>query len=145
MNEWLEQRDIIAWFKAQYPQHHQALRCSMNGLNLGSGRRAAIMMSQMQAQGAIKGESDLLFAIPRGDFGALVLEHKAAGSRHKLTPKQSDYLKYHESIGNCAVSTRGIGAAKAAIKCYMAREGKVIAPSAHRREGGPERASEPYP
>ena len=118
-NEWHEQRDLIAWFKAQWPEHTQAIRCSMNGLNLGGGRKASIMVKQMQAQGMIKGEADLIFAVPRGAYGALVLEHKAEGSPHKLTDLQTDYLKYHTSVGNCAVSTRGIAAAKAAIETYM--------------------------
>jgi len=119
MSEWHEQRDIIAWFKAYYPKHARSIRVSMNGLNFGGGRKAAIMISQMRAQGMVEGESDIAILIPTDEYGCLVLEHKASDSAHKLTPEQADYLEYHESIGNCAVSTRGTEAAKAAIKTYM--------------------------
>lgn len=119
MSEWLEQRDIIKWFKATYPEHVKSIRVSMNGLNLGGGKKAAIMINQMRAQGMVDGESDIAILIPNDDFGCLVLEHKASDSAHKLTTEQAEYLEYHESIGNCAVSTRGVEAAKAAIQTYM--------------------------
>lgn len=119
MSEWKEQRDVVKWFKEIWPQAASSLRVSLNGLNLGGGKKAAIMISQMKSQGMVVGESDIAILIPKGPYGCLILEHKADGSAHKLTEDQEEYLDYHNSIGNCAVSTRGVEAAKAAITTYM--------------------------
>lgn len=119
LSEWHEQRDIVTWFRQTWPEHSRAIRISMNGLNLGGGRRAAIMIKQMRAQGMVEGESDIAILIPKPPHGCLILEHKASDSAHKLTEDQGRYLEYHESIGNCATTTRGIEAAKAAITTYM--------------------------
>ena len=83
------------------------------------GKSGAVQWNMMRSQGVEKGEPDIAILVPRGGFGSLVLEHKAEGQSHKLTAEQQDHLSYHESVGNCAVSTRGVEAAKAAIKCYM--------------------------
>ena len=119
MSEWHEQREIIQWFKEIWPEHAYSIRVSMNGLNLGGGRKAAIMVNQMRAQGMIDGEADIAILLPRRDFGSLLLEHKAEDSPHRLSESQEKYLDYHNNVGNCAVSSRGIDAAKAAIITYM--------------------------
>jgi len=119
LTEWHEQREIITWYRAEWPQHARALRVSMNGLNLGGGRRAAIMIKQMRAQGMVEGESDMAILLPRGGFGCFIMEHKAEGAARKITSEQVSYLTYHNYHGNCAVSTRGVEAAKAAIRTYM--------------------------
>ena len=38
---------------------------------------------------------------------------------HTLSKEQEQHLEYHNSIGNLAVSTRGVEALKAAITAYM--------------------------
>lgn len=121
-NEWQEQRTIVAWYKEQWPEHTQALRVSMNGLNLGGGRKAAIMISQMRAQGMIDGEADIAILLPRGGYGSLIIEHKADESAHTVSDAQAAYLDYHLEAGNCALSTRGIEEAKMAIKNYMIKK-----------------------
>lgn len=77
------------------------------------------MMSQAKGQGAVRGEADIVILLPRKTYGALVIEHKAAGGAHKLSDDQDAYLYYHNYIGNLAVSTRGIEALKAAVMAYM--------------------------
>lgn len=119
MSEWKEQRDVVKWFKEKWPEAASALRISLNGLNLGGGKKAAIMISQMKSQGMVVGEADIAILIPKSPYGCLLLEHKASDSAHKLSIEQAEYLDYHNSIGNCAVSTRGVEAAKAAITTYM--------------------------
>jgi len=81
------------------------------------------MVNHVRAQGVHPGESDMLLALPRGDYGSLVIEHKAAGSAHKASPEQLQYIDRHNMSGNCAIVTRGVDAAKAAIITYM--EGSV--------------------
>ncbi len=119
MTEWEEQREIVQWFRRTYPEHPMAIRASMNGLNLGAGRKAAVAMNQMRAQGLVEGESDIAILLPRQGYGCLLVEHKAAGGTHKITPDQQNYLDYHTDQGNCAVSTKGVEAAKGAIRTYM--------------------------
>ena len=76
----------------------------------------------MKQQGCQKGEPDFALMVPRGTFHGLVIEHKADGQPHKVTTEQREHLDYHESIGNCAVSTKGIAAFKSAIITYMNQE-----------------------
>jgi len=119
MSETREHKDAVAWFRGKYPEHSSSIRVSLMGLNFGSGAKAARMMNHIKSMGGVVGESDIAISIPKGGFGSLILEHKGAGQPHKLSDKQELYLDYHEGIGNCAVSTRGLEAFKAAIEDYM--------------------------
>jgi len=116
-----EQKEIVAWFRSQWPQYALSLRVSQSGGYRGKGKQGAIRTAQVTAMGGVTGESDIAILLPRGRFGCLLIEHKAEGGLHKATPKQSEYLDYHndKSIGNCACLTRGVDQAKAAITVYM--------------------------
>jgi len=120
MSESQEQRRIVSWFRETYPEYAHCLRISLAGLNFGSGQRAARMVNHIRAQGVHPGEADILIALPRGGKGSLVIEHKAAGSSYKATPEQDQYIDRHNQVGNTAIITRGVDAAKAAIIAYMA-------------------------
>jgi len=119
VNEWQEQREVIKWFREKWPEHEKSIRLSLNGINLGGGKRAAIMISQMKAQGMVLGESDLCIALPKGGFGCLMIEHKSAIDKKGPTDDQIDYAKYHNQIGNKAVFTKGILDLKDIILDYM--------------------------
>ena len=119
MSEWTEQREAIAWFKNKWPQHEKAIRISSTGINLGGGKKAAMLINQAKAQGLVIGEADIAILLPRGGYGCLLIEHKAEDSAHNLSGAQVDYLEYHNGHGNCAVSTRGVDALKAVISQYM--------------------------
>ena len=120
MSEASEQRQIVQWFRETYPEYAHCLRVSLAGLNFGSGQRAARMVNHIRSQGIHPGEADILIALQRGGFGSLVIEHKADGSAHKASPEQLQYIDRHNDVGNVAVITRGVDAAKAAIVAYMA-------------------------
>ncbi len=122
MTETKEHKILVNWFRETWPEHRKCIRVSLSGLNFGGGKKAAIMINHIRALGVEDGESDLAFMVPRGKYHALVLEHKATESAHKLSDSQRQYLDYHEQIGNCAVSTRGVEAAQAAIRAYMESE-----------------------
>ena len=92
---------------------------SQSGGFIGKGRQGAIRRAKINAEGGVKGESDLAILLSRGRFGSFLLEHKAGGAKHVVSQAQQEYLDHHNNIGNCAVSTRGVGAAKAAIVAYM--------------------------
>ena len=117
-----EQKEIVAWYRETYPQYAMSLRASQSGGFRGKGKAGAIRTANITAMGGVTGESDLAILLPRGDFGSLLIEHKADGSAHKATEAQLAYIEYHNSVGNCAVVTRGIEAAKAAIQAYMDAE-----------------------
>lgn len=118
MTEAQEQKAIVAWFRETYPDYKYALRVSMNGVPR-HGRHGRVIWAYMRGQGVHKGEADIAILLPRGGFGALLIEHKAEGSTHKLTPEQAEYISFHNVIGNCAIVTRGVEFAKSAITQYM--------------------------
>jgi len=123
MTETEEQKEIVRWYRKAYPQYAMSLRVSQSGGYRGAGRKGAIRTAIIAAMGGVTGESDMAILLPRGDFGSLLIEHKADGAAHKATDKQIEYLNYHNENGNCAVVTRGVEAAKAAIAAYMGGEG----------------------
>ena len=120
MSEYSEQKIVIRWFKDTYPQYEKSIRLSLNGLNLGSGARAAKTINQMKAQGYVKGESDLFFAVPQnhiGGFNGLFIEMKEIGK--KPTEGQLEYLEYQLSMGYAACWCEGAEAAIEVIKAYI--------------------------
>jgi len=120
VSEASEQKELVSWFRSDYPEYAHCLRVSLAGLNFGAGPKAARMVNHIHGQGIHPGEADIVIALKRGGFGSLVIEHKADGSKHEATPEQIQYIDRHNSIGNCAIITRGVDAAKAAIISYMA-------------------------
>jgi len=117
--EGAEQKAFVKWFRETYPDDQQCLRVSLRGLNFGSGPRAARMINYIKSQGSVNGESDLALLIPKGGYGALVIEHKGDGMARKVTKDQRSYLNYHNSVGNLATSTRGLEELKKAVASYM--------------------------
>jgi hypothetical protein len=119
VSEGREQRDFVKWFRETWPEYGHCLRVSLTGLNFGSGPRAGRMMNYIRSMGIEMGESDLLIALPRGDYHALVIEHKKAGGSHNVSSKQRAYLDRHTATGALAVSTRGLGALQAVTEAYI--------------------------
>lgn len=119
MSETDEQKQIIAWFRQEYPQYAKSLRVSQSGGFKGHGRKGAIRMALIKAMGGVTGESDIAICLPRGGHGSLFIEHKADDAMKGATSKQLEYIQYHNSVGNCACVTKGIEFAKAAITQYM--------------------------
>jgi hypothetical protein len=118
MSETAEQREFVKYFLATWPEHANSLRVSMTAVSK-RGRAGAILWGVMKSLGVQKGEADIAILIPKGGFGSLIIEHKGEGQAHKLSEHQQNYLDYHQSIGNQAVSTRGLEALKAAVLAYM--------------------------
>lgn len=118
-SEATEQKEIIAWFISEYPEHARSLRVSLAGLNFGSGARAGRMVNHVRAQGIQPGESDIAILIKRGEYGSLLIEHKKNDAMRGATGEQLEYVQYHNRVGNCAVVTKGVDMAKAAIRTYM--------------------------
>ena len=108
----------MIWFEATYGEYIKSLRVSSAGLPR-HGRKGAIQWNMMKGQGVQKGESDIALCVPRGGYGAMMIEHKGKGMTHKTTKEQQDYLDHHNKIGNFAISTRGLPELIAAVSTYM--------------------------
>ncbi len=119
MTETEEQAKIVAWFRETWPEHALSLRVSQSGGFIGSGRSGAIRRAKIHAQGGVTGEADIVILLPKGGYGALVIEHKRLKGSHKVTPDQEKYLDYHNSIGNLAKTSRGVEHCKSIILEYM--------------------------
>jgi hypothetical protein len=119
MTEFQEQKEVVAWFRDRYPKYAKCLRLSLNGLNLGGGKKAAMIINQIKSQGAVLGEADLVILMPRMGYGALVIEHKAENDKKGPSDEQLDYIGYHNMIGNKALVTKGVQQFKDAILEYM--------------------------
>jgi len=119
MTESPEQKELVKWFRDTYPQYAKSIRLSMSGINLGGGRKAAIMINFLKAMGMVDGESDLVFLVPSSGFHGLVLEFKATEGKHPLKPNQAEYLDYMASLGYAAMCCKGLEAAKESITQYL--------------------------
>lgn len=117
--ETTEQRQFIKWFREEYPEYVNSLRCSMNGIKMRTRRWGSWLWNIMQSLGAQKHEADIALMLPMGKYHGLIVEHKGADMRHELSGAQQAYLDYHNEIGNLAMSTRGLEALKAAVKGYL--------------------------
>jgi len=125
MSESTEQKEIVSWFRETYPDLAPAFSLSMNGVNLGAGKHAAIMMNHLKAQGLTVGECDFKILVPRGTFHGLCIElkktgwkvsGKAAAEKHQ---KQIDYLNFMTEQGYLAAICIGKTAAIDTIKAYL--------------------------
>lgn len=119
MTESEEQKAAVKWYRETWPEHALSLRVSQSGGHVGKGKMAAIRNAKSKSMGVVKGEADIAILLPKGGYGCLLIEHKGAKQAHKLTESQQAYIDYHNSIGNLAVSTRGLEALKAAVIAYM--------------------------
>jgi alpha/beta superfamily hydrolase len=95
MTEAEHQREVVRWFRERHPGLAKCIRLSMNGISFGSlasSQKGARMISVMKSQGMVKGESDLAFLVPRGEWHGLVIEMKQPGGP-KPTEDQKDYIE----------------------------------------------------
>ena len=114
-----EQKAFVSWFRESWPEHERALRVRFRGINLGSRKRAYMMVKYMENMGSVDGESDICIAIPRGGYGCAMIEHKGENQPHKLSNDQYAYLQYHKAQGNWTAETRGLESLRAAVEHYM--------------------------
>lgn len=120
MTESEEQREVVRWFRGEFPELSQAIRLSMNGINFGSMRsspKGARMISMMRSQGMTDGETDLAFLIPNDQFHGLLIEMKTKNG--KPTDKQLAYINFMNGQGYFATVCYGAEDAKRTIESYI--------------------------
>lgn len=123
--EYAEQKEVVAWWRLQYPQRALLLIANLNGAKLApvAGRafahlpeavRRGIAWKRLEEQGAVKGAADLFLSIPSGDYAGLYIEMKT--ERGKQSPEQAEFEKavIEQGYGYCVPK-----GAKAAIDCII--------------------------
>jgi len=111
--EWLIQRNVIAWFNLQHPQHSKLLTYTMGGSHNFGPRKGATL----KAMGLKAGIPDLNLFIARSGYHGLLLEVKGKGG--KLSPVQKDYHQLLKAQGYCVEVGEGALVCIAIIKAYL--------------------------
>lgn len=77
------QCSCVRWFFYQYPEFRGRLFAVPNG-----GVRDAVTAAKLKAEGVVAGVADLILLVPRGSFGALLIEMKTEHGRQSETQKE---------------------------------------------------------
>lgn len=86
------QKQCVRWFKLQYPKFKMLLVAIPNGAMLFGNKPQRIRQwKKLEAEGAVKGASDLFLFIPSGDLCGLAIEMKTKAKHSKQQPKQKDF------------------------------------------------------
>lgn len=121
------QKNCVAWFRAQYPDHALMLFAVPNG-----GGRSRIEGAIMKGEGVTAGVADLILLEARGGYGSLCIEMKIRDKASKQSPSQKAWQKAAERFGNFYVVVRSFEAFRAAVSNYMAMPaiGRVVVTAA---------------
>jgi hypothetical protein len=112
------QKELVKWFKCQYPDYDMCLQASLNGINIpGNRAKVAIIINAMKAQGMVKGQSDIFLSVPRHGYHGKYIELKT--DTGKPTEEQLKFIDKVLAQGYCAEIVRGLESAKDAIKSYL--------------------------
>lgn len=108
------QRQCVAWFRMQYPEHAKLLFAVPNG-----GARSRVEAAIMKAEGVTAGVSDLIFLEPRGGYGALCIEMKRPDKSSRQSASQKEWQKEAEKAGNLYAVARSFEIFQAIIRYYF--------------------------
>ena len=109
------QRQCVAWFRCQYPEHAMLLFAVPNG-----GGRSRAEAAIMKAEGVVAGVSDLILLEARGGWGSLCLEMKTEERGSKQSVRQKEWQGAAERMGNRYVVCRSLEEFMKEINGYMA-------------------------
>lgn len=111
-----EQAELVAWFRATFPEIGALLIHIPNG----GSRRNAYEGWRLKQQGVRAGVSDLLLPVARGGYFGLWLEFKATPPDDAaITESQLEWQAAMQAQGYRAEICLGIEAAKALLTAYM--------------------------
>lgn len=111
------QKSIFDWYCVQYPEYEKSFQCSLNGVNLGGGRNAAIIINNLKAQGMCIGQSDIFIAVGRHGFHGKYIELKTLTG--KPTQSQLEFGDDMLERGYAFEVAKGFDACRDAIGSYM--------------------------
>ena len=86
--EAISQKQLVAWFRLQYPQYEDLLAVFANGENVGPRR-----MAELKRLGLVPGQPDLLLSIARQGRNGLYIEMKAPKGRLR-----ENQIRIHEKL-----------------------------------------------
>lgn len=123
--EYAEQKEVVAWWRRQFPKRALLLVANLNGAKLApvsghafahlpEGVRRGIAWKRLEEQGAVKGAADLFLSIPSGDYAGLYIEMKTVQGKQSEDQKQFEKAVIEQGYGYCVPK-----GAKAAINCII--------------------------
>lgn len=112
VKEWQEQEALIEWISYQYPF---LLDYTIKIHN--EGKFSQFVGKRLNAQGRLKGASDLFIAYPSKGFHGLFIEMKTKDG--KLSKKQSEFLFRMSNVGYKATACWGADQAITVIREYV--------------------------
>ncbi len=111
-----EQRLVVAWFKAQYPQYR--LIAIPNGAWVaGIGNRRFALINKYKAEGMTPGVSDLYLCVSNKYHHGMWIEMKSKGK--KLSDNQAQWREDMILAGYCCITAYSFERAKAEIEDYL--------------------------
>jgi len=110
--EQIEQINLIAWFKHEYPEFEKDIH------HFANERKCSVIEGRiLKRMGVIRGVSDIFIAIPANGKAGLWVELKVGDG--KLSSDQKIFLERKTERGYDAVVAWGANAAKEIIKAYL--------------------------
>lgn len=111
------QRDCVAWFRMQYPNHALMLFAVPNG-----GGRSPVEAAILKGEGVVAGVADLILLEARGNYGALCIEMKTRSKSSRQSVNQKIWQEATQKAGNAYVVVRTFEQFQDLVRRYFALE-----------------------
>lgn len=112
MNEHNQQRLLVAWFRATYPQYESVFFAIPNG-----GKRDPVTAKRLKEERVLPGVPDLMLAVPRGKYHGLFMELKTLTGRTKKSQERINGALAGQ--GYCVHVAHGYQRAVTMIEYYL--------------------------
>jgi len=111
------QKKAFKWFCATYPDYIKSFQCSLNGVNLGGGKKAAIIINNLKSQGMCVGQSDVFIAVPKGLYHGAYFELKTLTGT--TSDDQIDFGERMVKLGYYFAIVKGLDSTLDGMAKYM--------------------------
>lgn len=92
MSEHDLQTSCVKWFRLKYPKYRLLLFAVPNGAMLHGNRLQRVKQwNYLKSEGAVKGVSDLILLVAKGEFNGLCIEMKTNKKSSKQSKEQKDF------------------------------------------------------
>lgn len=92
------QIQCVRWFKYVYKKYADDIYSIPNGSKLaGDKRQRAIQAKRLEAEGLLKGASDLCIAVPIGEYHGMYIEMKSESGT--VSSEQKAFLERRKALG----------------------------------------------
>lgn len=114
LSEHDEQRNLVHWFRLQYPHLARCFFAIPNG-----GHRNILVAKKMKDEGVMRGVADLFLMLPRNGCHGLFIEMKKSSGGHQ-SEEQKEFQKTCLLTGYKYFLARGCKDAMDFLKEYLA-------------------------